>query len=204
MSIEQPGGVFCCLLPCQVMDLVSGQITLIAEGHIASKLESQYSKRSYLSSLLFCVYLLRNVAFKNNPKQSSLWWKSSNSTQVLKSGSRVTRARSRHRWPVLQSDSVLLGPARCMWTSARANPHLILGKGRSLCLFIQFCNLPFSPSTTHLRQREHKAEPLIFKTVFQGTKTYWTNSLLMGTEAILISCTLLKNIVRVIVGHISW
>lgn len=156
----------------------------------------------FISIFIALLGLLRNVAFKNNSKQCSLWWKNSNSTQVLKSGSRVT-ARSCQRWPVRQSDSILPGPTRCMWTSARANPHHVFEKGRRLCLFIQFCNLPFSPSTTHLRQLEHKADLLTFKTVFQGTKTYWTNFLLMGTEVILIYFTLLKNTVQTVVGPIS-
>ena len=46
-------GVIGCLLLCQVMDLISEKIKLIAEGHIASKWQSQCAnKSSYLSSLL--------------------------------------------------------------------------------------------------------------------------------------------------------
>lgn len=47
-------GVIRPLLPCQVMGLISGEVTLMAKGHKASKLQSQYSNQSsYLSSLPF-------------------------------------------------------------------------------------------------------------------------------------------------------
>lgn len=50
-------GVICFLRPCQVMDLISGEVKLIAEGHITSNLQSRYSKKSsYPSSLLFWAF----------------------------------------------------------------------------------------------------------------------------------------------------
>lgn len=46
-------GIVCCLLSRQVMVLIFGEVKLIAEGHIASKLQSLYSNKSlHLSSLL--------------------------------------------------------------------------------------------------------------------------------------------------------
>lgn len=52
--IHSQAGVIQPLLPCQGMGLISGDVTLMAEGHKASKLQSQYSNQSsYLSSLPF-------------------------------------------------------------------------------------------------------------------------------------------------------
>lgn len=48
------------------MDLISGEVKLIAEGHIASKLQEPIFKHVFISLFVALLGFLRHVAFKNN------------------------------------------------------------------------------------------------------------------------------------------